>query len=578
MLGDNTYRALLFCLCFYQVLGSSCNTESCLASNTPPLQRKKLLQRNKRQQVSHLQQCNIVDFVEGMPGSSDTLLKVPDEIFGSDSLTKFLNTQIQHAKSKINKGSSYKVLADVFLSSANDMSTLHKTGKSLGVTACKNLEVVQKSDVVAVGFLRKSDNKSFCTAFNPCEHTYAFSQVKILPEIPLSKGNPDMEATLDVVAISIGKELHTKSANYLWTGDGEPALLEMYGHFFVQGTCTLRFAMGNDMSLEVLVVSKLMFDMDPKGDGAFSPFAKGDNRQTDWAFMLSGEASPIIHLPGDKTLDLRGILKRTADMYVKVEGQNTEFQFGTSYSLELGGFCDASKSLDLFCHIFSRSTGLTGSLLMYFNARGFGFRMEVRAKFGLKSDFYEDMLNFPADQEIDAGLQLTYVGKSPEICVDWNGKSVCFGRCSSNSDCESTKFCDNVFKVCSKKRKNGGKCGQDSACMSAACVLGFCRECKDNSDCPHDDQYCTDKLSLNGPSQCQNKKDDGWKFCSEHYQCKNYCKFGTCKRCLKDSHCPSGQYCTKKEKCEKKRDKGWMFCSKGSQCKSGECSMIGKCK
>lgn len=40
------------------------------------------------------------------------------------------------------------------------------------------------------------------------------------------------------------------------------------------------------------------------------------------------------------------------------------------------------------------------------------------------------------------------------------------GKCSNDSECDEDQACDNTFKVCRKKRANGGKCGRDAGCIS----------------------------------------------------------------------------------------------------------------
>jgi len=513
-----------------------------------------------------LESCPLQSYLTGMPRRADALLELPEEIFGTDSLIDFLNNKIESAQEKASKDDKFNVILDVFAASA-DGSQLHDLGEDMGIDACENMEVVKNTDVAAFGYWKKADGSSFCTAFNPCDHTYALAQVGILPNIPLST-TPQMEASVDVVAFSLEKQLHTTSFSKLWDGSSLPAKLGVDGHAFIQGTLTLGIELHDDLSLEVSVECKMIMDMDPGNDGVFSPFAKGNKRQTDFAFMLSGIAKPVLHLPDGKELDLGGLITASADLYVMVQGAGTTFQFGASISRNLGKICDASPALDLLCAVFEEDTGITGNLLMFADFVGFGLRVEVNARFGLKSDFLEDLLNFPADVSINAGLQLTYYGKKPNVCVDWNGNQVCFGNCKKNSDCEDTKFCDTVFKVCAKKRRIGGKCGQDVACKSGHCVLGFCRECEGQGDCPDSNKYCTDPTSLNGPSQCQTKKNNGWGICTRDYQCKNYCKGGFCRQCEENRHCPSGKYCTDQGSCTTPRNNGWGICTKDYQCRN----------
>jgi len=157
----------------------------------------------------------------------------------------------------------------------------------MGIDACANMQVVSATDVVAFGFWKKSNGKSLCMAFNPCSHTYAFAQVGILPSIPLSKTAPEMSVTIDVVAFSLEKQLQSTSLNKLWEGgSASPAEKQVPGHVFIQGTLSVALQLKDDLSLALEVVCKLIMDMDPGNDGAFSPFAEGSNRQTDWAFML----------------------------------------------------------------------------------------------------------------------------------------------------------------------------------------------------------------------------------------------------------------------------------------------------
>lgn len=540
--------------------------------------------------------CPLVDYLEGIPKPLNPLLKLPEKIFGTGSLIDYLNKKLGNAQSKKameNRSAQIKTAMEntlpVILGILPANSTkdkLHDLGDSRGIDACANLEVVHATDVVAFGFV-KSDASSFCAAFNPCTHTYALSQVDILPKMPFSKtspSSPEIEASIDVMAISLSKELNKTSANNLWEGGGHaPAPIGVEGHFFIQGTITISMELRDDMSLEVEVVCKMILNMDPGNDGVFSPLAKGSAKQTDWAFMLSGEAKPIIHLPDDNSLDLGGLITTSADMYVEVSGADSKFQFGAHIAKSLKVLCDASPALKLLCEIFEEKTGLQGSLLMYANAGGFGLRAEVAASFGLKSDFLEDLMHFPKGS-VTAGLQLTYVAKKPNICVDWKGKQVCFGKCKRNSDCPDNKFCDHIFKVCSKKRKNGGKCGQDAACKSKHCVLGFCRECEGQGDCPDANQYCTDKTSLHGPNKCQNKHGDGWKVCTRSHQCKNYCKNGFCGECSEDKHCSSGQYCSDRGSCKSPHSDGWGVCTRDVQCKHkcldamGLAGVCGECK
>merc|ERR1712061_169568 len=140
--------------------------------------------------------------------------------------------------------------------------------------------------------------------------------------------------------------LYVESANDMWNGEGsvtaERSPMSMHGHWYVQGTCEMALQFTDNFGLALQVTASLMFDMDPANDGSFSPFAKGDARQPDFAFMLQGEAKPVIKLPKNKELDLGGLITALVDMYVEVNGQESELKFGASIEVSMQKVCDAS--------------------------------------------------------------------------------------------------------------------------------------------------------------------------------------------------------------------------------------------
>ena len=101
------------------------------------------------------------------------------------------------------------------------------------------------------------------------------------------------------------------------------------------------------------------------------------------------------------------------------------------------------------------------------------------------------------------------------------------GKCSNDSECDEDQACDNLFKVCRKKRPNGGKCGRDAGCISGVCLppnaLGVCRACRtpgSTTGCPSGEVCQNNAVGVN---ICGPKKNNGQTCVSD-----SICKSGIC--------------------------------------------------
>ena len=162
------------------------------------------------------------------------------------------------------------------------------------------------------------------------------------------------------------------------------------------------------------------------------------------------------------------------------------------------------------------------------------------------------------------------------------------GKCSNDSECDEDQACDNLFKVCRKKRPNGGKCGRNAGCISGICVppneLGICRECRTPGDSCPNGEVCQYRDGTFIP-ECGPKKSNG-QTCSSGGD--SICKSGICltgigsKYCRacrtpgSTTGCPSGEVCqnagvTGENICAPQKNIG-QTCVSDSICKSGICA------
>jgi len=198
------------------------------------------------------------------------------------------------------------------------------------------------------------------------------------------------------------------------------------------------------------------------------------------------------------------------------------------------------------------------------------------------------------------------------------------GACKADSECQDDEFCTagilNLARdICKPKKARGVACTNKRQCASDRCSWGVCAdadECRADSDCASDGQYCGDPIS--GKRTCKAKLADG-RACTSEQQCSSKhcskwrpqdgqvsgicympsskavgescridleCKAGKCNSakqcvCQKDADCGSGSWCDagadlKANVCKRKLDKGEV-CGKvgelgvGHRCKSGQC-------
>lgn len=196
--------------------------------------------------------------------------------------------------------------------------------------------------------------------------------------------------------------------------------------------------------------------------------------------LLSGRITPVFNIQGEdnngnkktKKLDLSSVFQVDADLYHYVNGDWISVQVAVSRNMYLTEICDID-GFEVFCDIFAQAD-LNFAVRAFANNNGFGLQFAFEAVIAFKNgfDIIEDLIGWPADNQVSASLDLKLLNKKFFACVEFNGNQFCTGKCSSDADCEDDQACDNVFKVCRQKRDNGGKCGRDAGCKSGHCVSG----------------------------------------------------------------------------------------------------------
>lgn len=204
------------------------------------------------------------------------------------------------------------------------------------------------------------------------------------------------------------------------------------------------------------------------------------NGAVDFALLLSGRITPVFNVKGQnkkgeeetKNIDLSSVFQVDADLYHYVNGDWISVQLAVSRNLFLTELCEI-EGFEVFCDIFDQAD-LSFIVRAFANNNGFGLQFAFDATIAFKPgfDIIEDLVGWPADNQVSASLDLKLLNGKFFACVEFEGTQFCTGKCSSDADCEDDQACDNVFKVCREKRGNGGKCGRDAGCKSGHCVSG----------------------------------------------------------------------------------------------------------
>ena len=151
----------------------------------------------------------------------------------------------------------------------------------------------------------------------------------------------------------------------------------------------------------------------------------------DYALLLSGRFTPVINVKSkdkdnkDKTdsIDLSSVFQVDADLYNYVNGDWISFQLAISRNLYLTELCDVDKKFEVFCDIFQEAT-FQFAVRSYANPTGFGIQFSFDATIEFKNgfDIIEDLIGWPADNQVSASLALMLVNQKLKACVEWEGE------------------------------------------------------------------------------------------------------------------------------------------------------------
>ena len=166
------------------------------------------------------------------------------------------------------------------------------------------------------------------------------------------------------------------------------------------------------------------------------------------------------------------------------------------------------------------------------------------------------------------------------------------GECTRDSDCEAGNYCHGrnlplvVVNRCKPGKGHGAVCSRDAECKSERCHGLRCGECERDSHCPSG-QYCSGRnLPLVQANRCEARKNHS-ALCTRNAECANErCHGFRCGECERDSHCPSGQYCSGRNlplvqanRCRAGKPHG-AVCSRDAECESERCHGLrcGECE
>jgi hypothetical protein len=522
--------------------------------------------------------CNDDDFTL----SSLTGLDSPLFTIGDVSLQYLLQQQLDRVVADL--ASSIGGVLPPQMICAGSGSDVSSVGRAYGVAACESIDFLPDADVYAFGFQAPSPTaQSFCTAMNPATGTYAISQENILKPLRISK---TLNVTFDLIGISTSKQLKVNTLNKMWDG-GTPDYLLVPGHVVVRGTGVMFVELSSKVAATISIQTTVLVDADYNNDGLGRVIAD-DSDVRDFALLVSGRATPVLEITSvDKAgitetdeLDLSKLIMGDVDVYtVRSDADGFALQIAGSVKLKLQGICDVLPGPgEILCDIFDGESGLTGEVQTYGNKDGFGLRFAVEGKFGLASEFVEDMIGWPeGGAEFSAMFSMRFRGDGLMVCADANALEWCWNKCNSHSQCDEDEFCHGLG-MCIKDRKLGGWCGDDEACESGYCVGGFCSECpyRDKSEGCESDEFCAQHFNFG--YRCEKKRGLSGPCLDDNVCQSGYCvglpPASVCGECpVLDSSegCESDEFCAGPMfRCEKKRGLAGP-CLNDNVCQSGLC-------
>jgi len=123
-------------------------------------------------------------------------------------------------------------------------------------------------------------------------------------------------------------------------------------------------------------------------------------------------------------------------------------QLAVSNNFDLVALCAVSKPLAVICEIFAEAS-FEMAIRAYANNDGFGlqFAMDATMEFKNGFDIIEDIINWPADNQVSIALDVALRNKKIRICIAFENTRFCTGKCQGDADCESTHVSKTPFAV-----------------------------------------------------------------------------------------------------------------------------------
>ena len=131
-------------------------------------------------------------------------------------------------------------------------------GTNSGVEACKKLDMLNDTDMLVFGYHNNHLKQGLCVAFNDDTHTYAFGQVKLLPDIKIQA----LTITINALAVSLTKQLQVTTLNKMWDGTTFPVELTLPGHFVLRGTGSMGIKVSDSVELTLSCDTTVLVDAD----------------------------------------------------------------------------------------------------------------------------------------------------------------------------------------------------------------------------------------------------------------------------------------------------------------------------
>ena len=163
-------------------------------------------------------------------------------------------------------------------------------------------------------------------------------------------------------------------------------------------------------------------------------------------------------------INLNDLVKGSADLVVVLAGEESKFLFSSDIEVNMDQICNIYESLNFLCDIFDGNNHFAATIRGYASSRGVGFAVIGFARLVLKGEEVAQLLNIQIPPiEFNFEFSLEFENNVANACTKIDGEVVCTAKCTSDSECIDTHFC-NIFGVCSEKLAINDVCLDNGDC------------------------------------------------------------------------------------------------------------------